>query len=55
MDTHQARTEAIQEEITAKMDSNQERTRAGFNACGKQTTACHEEKRVKAETVAERK
>jgi hypothetical protein len=39
---YQARTEAIQEEITAKMDFHQERLAAGMNAWQKHMTACRE-------------
>jgi hypothetical protein len=42
MDMHQARTEAIQEEITAKMDAHQERMGASVNVWRKETMACQE-------------
>jgi hypothetical protein len=42
MDVHQARTEAIQEEIMAKMDTRQEGMRASMNAWRKETMACQE-------------
>jgi hypothetical protein len=42
MNTHEARTEAIQKEITVKMDAHQERLGASVNAWQKETTACQE-------------
>jgi hypothetical protein len=42
MDTHQARTEAIQKEIVAQMNAHQERMGASVNAWRNETTACQE-------------
>jgi hypothetical protein len=53
MDIHQARTEAIQEEIIAKMDAHHERMGASVNACQKETTACKEATESKEPTSAE--
>jgi hypothetical protein len=42
MDVPQARTEAIQEDIIAKMDAHQKRMRASMNVWRKEMTACQE-------------
>jgi hypothetical protein len=42
MDIRQARTEAIHEEIMAKMDAHQERMGASVNAWRKEAMACQE-------------
>jgi hypothetical protein len=42
MDIHQARTEAVQEEMITKMDAHQEWMGASMNAWRKEGTACQE-------------
>jgi phosphoribosylformimino-5-aminoimidazole carboxamide ribonucleotide (ProFAR) isomerase len=46
MDIHQVMTEAIPEEIIAKMDARQERMRASVNAWWKEMTSCLESKEL---------
>jgi hypothetical protein len=50
MDIHQARTDAIQEEITAKRDAHQERMGASVNAWREETTAGKEATEVSLES-----
>jgi hypothetical protein len=46
MDIHQARTEAIQEYVIAKLDAHEERIEASVNARWEETAACHKETEV---------
>jgi hypothetical protein len=53
MDTHQARTEAIQEEIIAKMETYQGRMEANINAWQNKMKACPERTESSTETGQE--